>query len=245
MTKKDLFNLLEFTDYALRIDDKDRFILLLNDIKTFIPFDYSICALGNTDKNSSYNIVNMVNLSYPSEWMDLYLNRGYVSIDPIIQTHFAEFKPQIFTETYSKTRNINKDFVYISSDFGLSDGVAFGLNDYKNNIVSLFSFSGLQEKPSPRHLHFLEILVPHLHQLFMRLSYENKIEKMDNPLPNVSKREKEVLGWIQEGKTNWETSMILNISERTVKFHVSNLIEKLDAVSRGHAVAKAMEFRII
>lgn len=245
LTKRDLLNLLEFTNSALAVDDKDRFISLLNGIKTFIPYEYAICALGNVDKNSSYQINDMINLSYPSEWMNIYLNRGFVAVDPIIHTHFTEFKPQIFTETYKRTSDIHKDFFYISHDFGLSDGVAFGLYDNKYNTVSLFSFASLEEKPSQRHLHYLEILVPHLHQLYVRLSNENKSDNTDEVIHNISLREKEVLKWLQEGKTNWETSMILNISERTVKFHVSNLIKKLNAVNRGHVVAKAMEIRIL
>lgn len=58
-------------------------------------------------------------------------------------------------------------------------------------------------------------------------------------------REIEILNWLKLGKTNWETSVILNISERTVKFHVHNIMRKLNAVTRGHAVAKAIELGII
>lgn len=53
-------------------------------------------------------------------------------------------------------------------------------------------------------------------------------------------REKEVLNWLKLGKTNWEISVILQISERTAKFHVGNIMKKLNAVTRGHAVAKAI-----
>jgi DNA-binding CsgD family transcriptional regulator len=35
--------------------------------------------------------------------------------------------------------------------------------------------------------------------------------------------------------------MILGISERTVKFHVANFLQKLDAVTRPQAVAIALE----
>lgn len=35
--------------------------------------------------------------------------------------------------------------------------------------------------------------------------------------------------------------MILGISERTVKFHVGNIMQKLDATTRAHAVAIALE----
>ncbi|GAB4407113.1 MAG: hypothetical protein OHK0032_02390 [Thermodesulfovibrionales bacterium] len=60
-----------------------------------------------------------------------------------------------------------------------------------------------------------------------------------------SLREIEVLKWAKEGKTNWEISVILGISERTVKFHIASILRKLDAVSRGHAIAKALELGVL
>ncbi len=56
----------------------------------------------------------------------------------------------------------------------------------------------------------------------------------------LSIREREVLCWVREGKTNWAIAQILGISERTVKFHVQNTLAKLDASSRGHAVVVAL-----
>jgi DNA-binding NarL/FixJ family response regulator len=63
-------------------------------------------------------------------------------------------------------------------------------------------------------------------------------EKFHSPL---SRRESEVLNWLKTGKTSWDISVILGISERTVNFHVRNIIQKLNAVSRIHAVAVAAE----
>ncbi|MFQ5330419.1 MAG: helix-turn-helix transcriptional regulator [Thermodesulfobacteriota bacterium] len=51
--------------------------------------------------------------------------------------------------------------------------------------------------------------------------------------------------WLKEGKSNWELAMILDISERTVKFHVQNVEKKLNAVNRAHAVALAMDYGMI
>ncbi|WP_447973005.1 LuxR family transcriptional regulator [Nitrospira sp. Kam-Ns4a] len=42
--------------------------------------------------------------------------------------------------------------------------------------------------------------------------------------PVLTKREREVLEWMKEGKTNWEIGRILGISERTVRFHVGNIL---------------------
>lgn len=56
----------------------------------------------------------------------------------------------------------------------------------------------------------------------------------------LSKREKEVLAWAAIGKTNWESSKILGISERTVNFHLGNVMRKFGVFNKTHAVAKGV-----
>jgi DNA-binding CsgD family transcriptional regulator len=53
-------------------------------------------------------------------------------------------------------------------------------------------------------------------------------------------REREVLAWLREGKNSWDISVILNITERTVNFHVQNIKRKTNAVSRAQALAVAL-----
>ncbi|PHR62362.1 MAG: hypothetical protein COA47_04665 [Robiginitomaculum sp.] len=55
----------------------------------------------------------------------------------------------------------------------------------------------------------------------------------------LTKRERECLSWVAKGKTNWDVSQILMITERTVQYHIENAREKLGAESRLHAVILA------
>lgn len=55
----------------------------------------------------------------------------------------------------------------------------------------------------------------------------------------LSHREIEVLDWLKRGKTSWDIARILSISERTVNYHVYNIIEKLDVTNRLQAVSEA------
>ncbi len=61
----------------------------------------------------------------------------------------------------------------------------------------------------------------------------------------LSPREKEVFKWLRKGKTSWDISVILNITERTVNFHINNVIQKLNAVSRAQALAITIEAELI
>jgi DNA-binding CsgD family transcriptional regulator len=56
----------------------------------------------------------------------------------------------------------------------------------------------------------------------------------------VSAREIDCLKWMAAGKTAWEVSTILGISERTVRFHLNAAREKLQCTTTTQAVAKAV-----
>ena len=46
-------------------------------------------------------------------------------------------------------------------------------------------------------------------------------------LSDLTPRQREVLHWIAEGKTSWETSRILHCAEATVKKHRSHIYRAL------------------
>ena len=57
---------------------------------------------------------------------------------------------------------------------------------------------------------------------------------------DLTRRELDVLGLIRDGHRNKQIADRLNIAETTVNFHVRNLVEKLGAHDRAHAVALAI-----
>ena len=61
----------------------------------------------------------------------------------------------------------------------------------------------------------------------------------------LSDREKEVLGYVARGMTNREIAEILIVSVGTIKAHTHNIYEKLDAMNRVQALARARELGII
>ena len=61
----------------------------------------------------------------------------------------------------------------------------------------------------------------------------------------LSARELDCLKWTAAGKTAWEASVILGISERTVRFHLNAAREKLNCATTTQAVAKAIVSHLI
>jgi two-component system, NarL family, response regulator len=63
--------------------------------------------------------------------------------------------------------------------------------------------------------------------------------------PNLSDREHQVLVLMAQGKKNKDIASELNISDNTVKFHVTNVTLKLGASDRTRAVVNALQQGII
>lgn len=63
--------------------------------------------------------------------------------------------------------------------------------------------------------------------------------------PQLSDRERQVLELMASGKNNRAMSEALGITEHTIRFHVANLIDKLEAGDRTEAVVIAMRRGLI
>jgi len=61
----------------------------------------------------------------------------------------------------------------------------------------------------------------------------------------LNERERECLTWSARGKTSPEIAAILNLSKRTVNFHIENACRKLNVATRTEAVVKAASGRLI
>ncbi len=78
-------------------------------------------------------------------------------------------------------------------------------------------------------------------ELDLLLPAANSFEIEHEPaLEALSERETEVLALMAQGLANKNIADRLNISEHTVKFHVSSILSKLGASSRTEAVTKGL-----
>jgi DNA-binding NarL/FixJ family response regulator len=66
-------------------------------------------------------------------------------------------------------------------------------------------------------------------------------ERATSRLPNLSPREREIMHLMAEGGTAQDVSDQLGVSVETVRTHVRNVIRKLQARNRVHAIAMALQ----
>ena len=61
----------------------------------------------------------------------------------------------------------------------------------------------------------------------------------------ITKREKEIFQLLIENKSTKDISNILNISEKTVRNHISNVMQKLDVINRTNAIIELIKLNEI
>ena len=81
----------------------------------------------------------------------------------------------------------------------------------------------------------LEALASHAMHAALKLARKGSETK-----PTLSGREQEVLQWMAKGKTAWETSRILGISNHTVATHLRNAQQKLGTANTTHTAVVAV-----
>lgn len=81
---------------------------------------------------------------------------------------------------------------------------------------------------------------------FLSASLQDSIQHCDDREEKLlTEREESVLIEISKGQSNKEIARVLNISERTVRFHLKNCCQKLNAQGRTDAVMIAQKRRLI
>ncbi len=214
------------------------FVEVLEGLKHIVPYDKSVTVLAKIDSNGGIKAYDIINISYPESWLQIYRDKSYEALDPVIKKNFCAY--DLFHWENLKIENEGDDeFWNLASDFNLTSGCTYGLPNRSKTIGSLFSFSG-GSLHHPRHEAILRIVIPQLDIKLRDIAKAQQQQKL-----GLTVREIEVLQWVKEGKSNWDIATILNISERTVKFHISSILKKLNVVNRSQAIAVAISKSII
>jgi len=237
----DALTILEIVHGSLNCTLEKNFVDLFSKLQTLFSFDFA-CAILGCRKNKRIVAVDRINISYPEEFNKIYKERNYIQIDAIVKENFKNYQLQYWS--VKKRRPFqSKELVSFAADFGNKSGYTHGLRPFGfQKYGSLFCFSGASVKADARTDAILEVIIPHLHLSLSQIRPRKKSENHDIVL---SRREKEVLEWVKQGKSSWDISVILNISESTVNFHIYNIMGKLGAVNRSQMVAVATRLDLI
>ncbi|MDH3348663.1 MAG: LuxR C-terminal-related transcriptional regulator [Desulfobulbaceae bacterium] len=180
--------------------------------------------------------IQEVNISYPTEWTSMYKSQNFIDVDPVINVRRSGL---LYWKDIYRELPPTGEFYSQAKSFGLSSGFSHIL--VGNNTFGLMSVADDKLRNSRRSRNIINTIAPHFHQLIARLLRKQSYQK----LPRLTSREREVLLWVMDGKSNWEISVILSIGQESVKDYIAKIFRKLNASNRAHAVAIALQYDLL
>lgn len=211
---------------------------VLSDLTKVVDFERYLFVLFLPDSMLRSSMVLLTN--YPETWMEKYIVDDFKNIDPIVRHVRNSYLPVFWREIINEEKNFttkDKAFMGLASEFGIRYGVSIPCHGILGEIgvLSLCSSASLTIKEEQNAIYQCHMLMPYIHQTIKRLQLSGNIKTT-----LLTKREKECLLWASEGKTAWEISQILKISERTVIFHLKNSMNKTNSINRQQAIVKSI-----
>lgn len=242
-SKRDLVKLMSLSHRSLTCRDIAEFKSLLVDLKELFYYENAMCAqadiraiIRSDQKNLNMNVCNV---SFPSEYLDLYLNDMNFLKDAAFQKFISNLAPVNWPLKNDKGR-LPCEVLTAAMDFELKSGWLHGMPAPDADRITVFGFAGPFSENGEKISKALEYIIPFYTETYYRIR-----RQPPPPSFNLTRKEKDVLNWIKEGKSSWEISVLLKCSKRTIDFHVNNIKLKLNVVSRAQAVATALHYGVI
>ncbi len=179
--------------------------------------------------------------NYPEHWMKFYNENNYLGIDPVVRGVLT-IKTPFFWDDLKSNPDIPEDSFHIIDEgyeSGVRDGVAFPLYSGPGEICGV----GLARSESEKGKDYEFLARANLLSTFFHEKYRSFLLKPT--IRTLTDKEKDILCWAAEGKTDEEISFIIGISSSTVRFYWNRIFEKLETKGRVYSVTKAVALNII
>ena len=179
----------------------------------------------------------------PDAYSSSFNDTGAARRDPVMQHCKRDTVPIIWDqETY--VSGGQGELWEHQAHFGYQTGIALALHmpGGRHFFMGVDRDKALPEKPRTmaRIVADLQLFAVYAQDAAFRL-----FDPQEEPVPNLTARELEALRWTLDSKTAWAVGMIMNISERTVVFHLQNAMRKLDCTDKMQAALKASRLGLL
>jgi LuxR family quorum sensing-dependent transcriptional regulator len=182
--------------------------------------------------------------AFPSGWMERYMEQEYVHIDPVIGRIKRDLSPFLWSEAAPYADGDHREAVDRmfgeAGEFSLRCGFAVPMITLDGAIASVSLGGEYVDLPLKA-----RGMISMISTFAIARAIGLRDDERKRETARLTAREIECLKWAAEGKTEWEISAILNVSEHTADKHLSNAHRKLGASNRVHAVANALRWGII
>ena len=179
--------------------------------------------------------------SYPSDWMKYYTEKQLMQRDPVVYGILNNRSP-FYWDDLKSNENISdkdKEILFKGQEAGIKSGVGIPLFGLGGEIVGLGLASDVDNKsPDYEVVAQIFLLANIFHQKYRAMLTKPFVSK-------ITQKEKDVLSWASESKTDDEIGTLMGISVNTVRYHWKNIFKKLEAYGRYVAISKAITMGLI
>ncbi len=239
-------DILSFIEKTNKASNSKELFSILKQLMAYYGFDRILFSLMTDHTTISRAAGHGLMRNYPDDWMAHYNEKNYQDIDPVRQYVFQAPANFLWTdiEKYIKLSKEQEKCMNEAKEAGLNRGAAFPMRGPMGEMAGIGVASSEKIKPpSKNELALLNIACQQFYISYTALEKEkNEIKNYDIQLTN---REAEILKWCAQGKTTWEISVILGLSEDGVLFHLRNIMKKFSTSSRVYAVMQAIRMGLI
>lgn len=218
----------------LAIPNEQHYFKMLVALARELGFDYCAYGLRLPFPWAKPRIVMFNN--YPTAWQTRYREANYLAVDPTVKHGIRSVTPVVWSDALFAS---TPEFWEEARSFGLRFGWAESSRD-ANGIGGMLTLARSDEPLTELEWQAKGYQMAWLARVaHLGLAKRLLPKWVPETQARLSKRETAVLCWTAEGKTAAEIAAILNISERTVNFHIGNATLKLRATNKTAAVARA------
>jgi LuxR family transcriptional regulator, quorum-sensing system regulator BjaR1 len=176
---------------------------------------------------------------WPLEFTEHYARKNYYVDDPVAAWCRRSMDPFEWSQapfdptTWPRAAEV----MNVAAEFGMRQGFCVPIAT-RHGFQSCVTMAGELPDFDPQAKRAAQFLGLYAHARSLALSEVEKVRR--HPDSSLTDREREALSWTAAGKSSWEISVILGVSERTVNWFIANAGRKLGAVNRTQAVVNAI-----
>jgi DNA-binding CsgD family transcriptional regulator len=243
ISKNEALMIIEIASDCLSCCSLASFHSLSERFKSLVSSEYFLTGHMSLCNISSENMrATSINCDFPDEYLVQYADNKYPLIDPLIQNFIKTRDVQYSGELKKYYMEGRARRVFdLCMDFRIINLTFYGIYETDKGAIDGFYFGGARINNQQHDAAAARYLLPFFSIALRRMMSDRKKAGTSY----ITAKELEVLNWLKEGETSWEISMILKRSERVIGFHVNNILKKLNAMNRAHAVAIALDNNII
>lgn len=206
---------------------------------TFAGFGYSNFLITGVPEPPSRVEPHFILNGWPAEFAEYYARENYYPDDPIAALSRRSTDPFEWSEALydPNAQPRTAQLMNVAADFGMRQGFCVPIRR-GNGVQACVTMAGERPDLGPRAKKAVHLIGLYAYKKAVSVMGPDQGPPPAKPI--LTYREREVLLWSAQGKSSWDISVILGVSERTVNWFIANASRKLNAVNRTQAVVNAI-----